>query len=82
MVVIETVRGVTTRVLFLPVILTGFQEWNAVLAESLKRCQHYFDALTTNPLSLDLSRNDWTQCDASRKTSHLRRRLSMPPTND
>src|SRR6266550_7155008 len=44
MVVIETVRGVTTRVLFLPVILTRFQEWNALLAESLKPCQHYYAA--------------------------------------
>ena len=56
MVVVETVRGVTTRVRFLPLILTslGSKEWNALLAESLKRCQHYFDALTTNPLLLEL----------------------------
>jgi hypothetical protein len=44
MVVIETVRGVTTRVLFLPVILTRFQEWNALLPESPKACQHYYAA--------------------------------------
>src|SRR6267154_1506049 len=44
MAVIETVRGVTTRVLFLPVILTRFQEWNALLPESPKACQHYFAA--------------------------------------
>ena len=57
MVVVETVRGVTTRVRFLPLILTslGSKEWNALLAESLKRCQHYFDALTTNPLLLELN---------------------------
>ena len=44
MAVIETVRGVTTRVLFLPVILTRFQEWNALLPESPKACQHYYAA--------------------------------------
>ena len=38
MVVVKTARGVTTRVRFLPVILTslGSKEWNAVLLESLK----------------------------------------------
>ena len=44
MVAIETVRGLTTRVLFLPVILTRFQEWNALLPESPKACQHYYAA--------------------------------------
>jgi hypothetical protein len=44
MVVVKTTRGVTTRVLFLPVILTGFQEWNALLPESPKACQHYYAA--------------------------------------
>lgn len=44
MAVIETVRGVTTRVLFLPVILTRFQEWNSLLPESPKACQHYYAA--------------------------------------
>jgi hypothetical protein len=37
MVVIETARGVTTRVLFLPVILTRFQEWNPFYPNQGKR---------------------------------------------
>lgn len=43
MVVIETVRGVTTRVRFLPVMFTRFQEWNALVVQSARACQCYFE---------------------------------------
>ena len=45
MIVVETTRGVTTRVRFLPLILISLdsKSGNAFIPASLKSCQHYFD---------------------------------------
>ena len=59
MAVIKTVRGVTTRVLFLPVILTRFQEWNALVSEAARKCQHYFDSFPA-PAHVTTGRRDAT----------------------
>src|SRR2546421_10506175 len=68
MVVVETARGVTTRVRFLRVLTSSVPEWNALLPESPKSCQHYFEALTTDPLLLELCWNELARRGTTRKT--------------
>jgi hypothetical protein len=90
MVVVKTAGGLTTRVPFLPVILTSLGSKSGTPSYPNRRnSQHYFDALTTNLLFVELSRNEWTQFHTSRKDSHLRlsivqaayKRLIMPTRN-
>ena len=53
MVVVETARGVTIRVRFLPLILTslGSKSGTLFVPESGKTCQHYFGGFQTRDFS-------------------------------
>ena len=53
MVVVETVRGITIRVRFLPLILTslGSKSGTLFVPESGKTCQHYFGGFQTRDFS-------------------------------
>jgi hypothetical protein len=89
MVVVETTGVVTTRVRFLPVILTslGSQEWSALLLpESPKSCQRYFDTFPTTAHARGIGGRETTaQRDAAARTrsgaKSVRDRSSSPVTD-
>ena len=76
MVVVETARGVTTRVRFLPLILTslGSKSGTPLYLNQLKTCQHYFEPFDDESALLELhARRADRTCDHSRNASHVLR---------
>ena len=85
MVVVKTAQGLTTRVRFLPVILTslGSKSGTPFLPETPKSCQRYFDTLPTTAHARGIGRRETTaQRDAAARTrsgaKSVRDRSSSP----